>query len=595
MKKLLFFAVALILSANLAMAVVNTKAVSGYSSSKEKSKAVLYGYDFEDDAQGWTIMGTEYGWQWGNSESLTDDVGFVEFTGNETNFLGINANFTYEFLDDTAISPELALAAYAGGSLELNYNSFFDGSWGDVGIVRYRISAESEWVELQNAVSSSWENQVVVLPQEALVDGVQIGFCYQGDPSGFGIDDVQITSAADSTPPEFVSLFGNKALTGSDMSLKLTVSDAGSVPATITATYALVDGAPQTITMNLVADKGEFVYVGSIESPVAAAESDIVFHLSDMAGNPTDITKHIMFIAPVEVTTVDDDFEAYDNFLVDPVGDASPWFFLDFDGSATYGIADTEFENEKYTGSFIVFNPSATTPSVFNDMYAAHSGSKYLACKAAETPTKVNNDWLISPKINIDEDYTLDFWAKSHSSGYGLERFKVGISTTGGNPNDFTFIADSNAVGKDYIEAPTEWKNYSFDLSAYEAETHIYFAVNCISEDADMFMIDDIKVKKLGSNGIDDFAAPVNAELYQNYPNPFNPSTTIKFFNNMSGDVKLSVFNVKGELVSTLVNGHMSASYHSVNFDASNLNSGVYYYTLKTPTKSITKKMILVK
>ena len=86
-----------------------------------------------------------------------------------------------------------------------------------------------------------------------------------------------------------------------------------------------------------------------------------------------------------------------------------------------------------------------------------------------------------------------------------------------------------------------------------------------------------------------------STELKQNYPNPFNPSTTISFFNKAKGLVKLSVFNAKGEHVKTLVNNVMSADFHSVEFDAKNLNSGVYYYTLKTPLKTITKKMMLVK
>ena len=390
-----------------------------------------------------------------------------------------------------------------------------------------------------------------------------------------------------------MSLFGNKALVGSDMSLRLTVSDAGSVPATITATYAFVDGEPQTITMNLVADKGEFAYIGSIESPVAAAESDITFHLSDTVepANTADVVKQISFVDPVIVSSIDDDIESYEDFNVDP----SPWFFLDLDASSTYGISNTEFENEKYTGSFIVFNPSATTPSVFDDMYAAHSGNKYLACKAAETPLTTNNDWLISPQIDIAENYILEFWAKSHSSGYGLERFKIGISTTGGNPDDFTFLADSNAVGKDYIEAPTEWKNYSFDLSAYGAEDHIYFAINCISEDADMFMIDDIKVFNGSSSDIEESNFASSADLYQNYPNPFNPSTTIKFSNKTIGNVKLTVFNSKGELVATLADGIMKAGVHNVEFNAQNLNSGIYFYSLNIGGKQAIRKMMLIK
>ncbi len=88
---------------------------------------------------------------------------------------------------------------------------------------------------------------------------------------------------------------------------------------------------------------------------------------------------------------------------------------------------------------------------------------------------------------------------------------------------------------------------------------------------------------------------PGKVELYQNYPNPFNPTTTIDFYNNMSGNVKLSVYNAQGEVVANLVNGKMGAGLQSVDFDASNLNSGVYYYTLEAPAKTVTKKMVLVK
>ena len=84
-------------------------------------------------------------------------------------------------------------------------------------------------------------------------------------------------------------------------------------------------------------------------------------------------------------------------------------------------------------------------------------------------------------------------------------------------------------------------------------------------------------------------------ELSQNYPNPFNPSTSIQFSLQNNSEVKLSVFNTKGELVSNLKDEKMAKGLHSVNFDASSLNSGIYFYTLKVNGKSESKKMILVK
>ncbi|MBN1968570.1 MAG: T9SS type A sorting domain-containing protein [Candidatus Delongbacteria bacterium] len=98
----------------------------------------------------------------------------------------------------------------------------------------------------------------------------------------------------------------------------------------------------------------------------------------------------------------------------------------------------------------------------------------------------------------------------------------------------------------------------------------------------------------VGSVSVDE-VIPSETTLAQNYPNPFNPVTNISFFNKNNGNVKLSVFNVQGELVATLVNGNFVSGLHTVNFDASALNSGVYYYRLTADNKSITRKMILVK
>ncbi|MBN2789665.1 MAG: T9SS type A sorting domain-containing protein, partial [Candidatus Delongbacteria bacterium] len=62
-----------------------------------------------------------------------------------------------------------------------------------------------------------------------------------------------------------------------------------------------------------------------------------------------------------------------------------------------------------------------------------------------------------------------------------------------------------------------------------------------------------------------------------------------------TGKVNLTVFNVAGEKVASLVDDKLEKGFHKVNFDASMLNSGVYYYKLVTPETSITKKMVLVK
>ncbi len=83
--------------------------------------------------------------------------------------------------------------------------------------------------------------------------------------------------------------------------------------------------------------------------------------------------------------------------------------------------------------------------------------------------------------------------------------------------------------------------------------------------------------------------------LSQNYPNPFNPSTSIKFTMPKGDNVKLVIYDALGREVKTLVNEFRNAGVYNVNFDASSLSSGVYFYRIQAGDFSETKKMLLVK
>jgi hypothetical protein len=88
---------------------------------------------------------------------------------------------------------------------------------------------------------------------------------------------------------------------------------------------------------------------------------------------------------------------------------------------------------------------------------------------------------------------------------------------------------------------------------------------------------------------------PTKFYLAQNYPNPFNPTTTIIFGLPEAGLVDLRIYNILGEEVARLVNGKLEAGYHEVNFDGSNLASGMYFYKLDAGSYSSVKKMLLLK
>jgi Secretion system C-terminal sorting domain len=88
---------------------------------------------------------------------------------------------------------------------------------------------------------------------------------------------------------------------------------------------------------------------------------------------------------------------------------------------------------------------------------------------------------------------------------------------------------------------------------------------------------------------------PTSYKLEQNYPNPFNPSTKISFNIAQSGFVSLKVYDALGREVATLVNEVTPAGNHIINFNASDLASGIYFYRLKTGNFTESRKMILLK
>lgn len=120
---------------------------------------------------------------------------------------------------------------------------------------------------------------------------------------------------------------------------------------------------------------------------------------------------------------------------------------------------------------------------------------------------------------------------------------------------------------------------------------------NTFEFDPDNWILKDIlEITKVNNED----AKIYNFSLEQNYPNPFNPSTTIKYSipsdaNRESSIVSLKVFDILGREVTTLVNKQQNAGNYEVTFDASNLNSGVYFYKLTSGSFSESRKMLLVK
>lgn len=184
--------------------------------------------------------------------------------------------------------------------------------------------------------------------------------------------------------------------------------------------------------------------------------------------------------SPEATDGIFEDFEGHSDFVINSPG-TTGWTYIDADNAKTYTWTAASFPNQGQKMAFIVFNPSKTSPST--GTYPAvqpFSGKKMLVDFTVDGG---NNDFIISPALNFKSDFQISFRAKSYKDTWGLERFKVGYSTTGTRPSDFTFVQEG-----DYTEAPLDWTLFEYRIPK-EAK---YVCINCVSNNAFMFMLDDI-------------------------------------------------------------------------------------------------------
>jgi len=222
-----------------------------------------------------------------------------------------------------------------------------------------------------------------------------------------------------------------------------------------------------------------------------------------------------------------------------------------------------------------------------------HTGDKAIGVFGGDFA--VNLQWLLSKEYTLGSDPELAFWMyflRNDMTMFGSpNKLYVQIKEAGSKEGWETILSyNTGTITNAY------YNEQSAELTDYANKTvQLAFVLDCTEyHTSSKAIIDDFSISTKDESAIEENMVETTI-LHQNYPNPFNPNTTIKFFNKNAGSVKLSVFNMKGELVQNLVNRNMQAGNHNINFNASNLNSGVYYYTLQTAEKSITKKMIMVK
>ncbi len=212
--------------------------------------------------------------------------------------------------------------------------------------------------------------------------------------------------------------------------------------------------------------------------------------------------------------------------------------------------------------------------------------------------TNINDDWVFTDAFTAEQGDSLIFW------------MLIGSDSTFQNYLDsmqvYTLLAPVPGVGETKLAtiiAPDTntnvWTEHKFDLSAFAGQTiHIAFRYNMdVSDNGLWCNIDDIFIGNHSAIGIEPIGSnvPKIFALRQNYPNPFNPVTNIEFDLPKSEFVNLVVFNTLGQEVKTLVNETKPAGSYRVDFDASGLPSGAYFYRITAGDFVQTNKMMLVK
>jgi hypothetical protein len=207
--------------------------------------------------------------------------------------------------------------------------------------------------------------------------------------------------------------------------------------------------------------------------------------------------------------------------------------------------------------------------------YTANSGSQgnfSIPRLTADDPIPVE---LISFTASVSGNNVLLNWTTAteiNNLGFEVER-----RTLDSNYETVGFVSGAGST--------TEQRSYTFtDVNVREG---IYF----------------YRLKQIDFNGTNSYndaievevVAPTIYSLDQNYPNPFNPATNINYSIAEAGFVKIAIYNMLGQEVELLVNEFKEAGQHSINFDASGLTSGAYFYTLETSQFKQTRKMLLAK
>lgn len=251
---------------------------------------------------------------------------------------------------------------------------------------------------------------------------------------------------------------------------------------------------------------------------------------------------------------------------------------ITFPDIALNGVNIVTIYVDKYNYDRIIVSASSTTTNGI--FLSTNAGANYT-----DNLTPGTNSWAIIQKT------ATEFYSVGTSSGYPvLKSTNAGLNWTiisnftaakrGGcmDPAGNIYASGNGGTFKSTDNGVT-FLNFNFTISSNHSLSNgnRIFVATSGTTNGGVWIYTDTTLTGLTKLNT---SVPFTYSLEQNYPNPFNPSTNIKFKTSNSGSVKLSVFDVSGRLIKSLVNEYLQPGEYNYNFNSADLSSGIYFYKI---------------
>ncbi len=503
--------------------------------------------------------------------------------------------------------------------------SFGDGDWGEVQIKTNGGGWEAVSSLMENYGSNAWSYGLVDLSDFA-GDTVQIGFYFHSEPivyygdvsTGWYIDDVSLVTGpyVFNNPEGFESGFGDWSVDKGTWEIGIPTSGPENAHGGQSCTGTNLEGNYQEPSDSRLISP-PFVVPSSSENPrfrfwywFNFAEDDWGTVQIKIKGGEWDSISNIIYnlgsnawsYGLVDLSTYSGDtvqigfyFHSEPHYYY---GDVSTGWYIDDVALVTgpYVFNNPEGFEEGFEdwwvneGTWEVGTPMSGPDSSYNGQNCAGTNLEGDYEEPADSR-------LISPPFIIPnslENPSIQFW---HWFNFAEDDWsEIEISTDSGVTWEPISNQFTNTSGG-------SWTPFYISLSAYsDNEAQIAFTFHSYphfyyGDVSSGWYIDDVKITPyiVGVKNNFENKIPTHFQISQNYPNPFNPTTKIKFEIPKSSFVTLKVYDILGREVAKLVNQGKSAGSYEINFDASELTSGIYFYRIQAGNFAQTRKMMLLK